>query len=382
MNRSTERILTTHVGSLPRPSRLVDSFRAGPGPQLESALQESIHDVVRRQAQAGIDVVNDGEFSKPVIGEVDYGAWMNYVAARMTGFEVRPLHGEIFPGKDRADFQTFYEDMADTWGERRPFEVVCTGPVAYRGQAEIAADIARFKAGLQGASVSDAFMCIVSPTSLESLQPNLHYERQEDYAWALATAMREEYRAVADAGLILQVDDPGIWVVWDFWYAQDRTLEDFRRFAELRIEMLNFALEGIAPEQIRYHACWGSWHGPHSTDVPLRDIADLILKAKVGAYCLEAANVRHEHDWKVWRDMGLPKDRMLIPGVVSHSTNLLEHPEVVADRIIQYAKVVGRENVLAGTDCGLGGRVHPQLAWAKLESLAKGAAIASRELWS
>ncbi len=381
MNRSTRRILTSHVGSLPRPPELVAGFRAGSGPALETQLRDSIHEVVRLQADAGVDVVNDGEFSKPVVGEVDYGAWMNYVAARMDGFEMRPLHGEIFPGKDRADFRQFYEDVADSWGERRPFEVICTGEVEYRGRSQILADIARFKAGLEGVAVSDAFMSVVSPTSLESLQPNLHYERQEDYAWALANAMREEYQAIADAGLILQIDDPGIWVVWDFWYAQDRTLEDFRRFAELRIEMLNHAIQDIPPDRIRYHACWGSWHGPHSTDVPLRDIVDLLLKANVGAYCLEAANVRHEHDWKVWAEVGLPEGRVLIPGVVSHSTNLLEHPEVVADRIVQYARIVGRENVIAGTDCGLGGRVHPQLAWAKLRSLAQGASLASKALW-
>ena len=381
MNRSTRRILATHVGSLPRPPKLVEGFRAGAGPELESRLRDSIREVVRLQTGAGIDIVNDGEFSKPVIGEIDYGAWMNYVGTRMTGFEMRPLHGEIFPGKDRADFRQFYEDVADSWGERRPFEVICTGEVTYRGQAQIAADIARLKAGLEGAQASEAFMSVVSPTSLESLQPNLHYERQEDYAWALANAMREEYRAVADAGLILQIDDPGIWVVWDFRYAQDRTMEEFRRFAEVRIEMLNHAIQDIPPEQIRYHACWGSWHGPHSTDVPLRDIVDLLLSANVGAYCLEAANVRHEHDWKVWAEVGLPEGRILIPGVVSHSTNLLEHPEVVADRIVQYARIVGRENVIAGTDCGLGGRVHPQLAWAKLRSLADGAALASRALW-
>ncbi len=382
MKRSTDRILTTHVGSLPRPRELVESFRAGPGPDLDAQLARSIKDVILQQAKSGVAVVNDGEFSKPVLGEVDYGAWMNYVAARMTGFEMRALSGEIFPGKDRADFREFYEDTADDWGERRPFEVICTSAVAYRGQKQMADDIARFKAGLAGAPVEDAFMCVVSPTSLESLQPNFHYERQEDYALALAEAMREEYRAIADAGLVLQIDDPGIWVCWDFWYAADRSLEEFRRFAEARIEMLNHALRGIPPEQIRYHACWGSWHGPHSTDIALRDVVDLLLKANVGAYCLEAANVRHEHDWKVWNEVALPEGRILVPGVVSHSTNLLEHPEIVADRIVQYARIVGRENVMAGTDCGLGGRVHPQLAWAKLRSLADGAALASKQLWT
>ncbi|HEY1963041.1 MAG TPA: cobalamin-independent methionine synthase II family protein [Rhizomicrobium sp.] len=382
MKRSTDRILTTHVGSLPRPHDLVKLFQASnPGPPPAPAIQSAVREVVNRQVEIGIAVVNDGEYGKPVHGEVDYGAWMNYVAARMAGFELRPLHGELFPGKDREDFRDFYQDTADDWGERRPFEVVCTGPVAYCGQTEIAADIARFKAALRESSAVDGFMSVVSPSSLESLQPNYHYGRQEDYAWALAEALKHEYRAVADAGLVLQIDDPGIWVVWDFAYAKEKTLAEFRKFAEQRIEMLNAAIADIPPEQIRYHVCWGSWHGPHSTDIPLPDIVDLLLKVNVGAYCVEAANVRHGHDWKVWRDVDLG-GRALIPGVVSHSTNLLEHPEVVADRIVQYASAVGRENVIAGTDCGLGGRIHPQLAWAKLQSLVEGAKLASKLLWS
>ena len=380
MKRSTDRILTTHVGSLPRPHEFVEMFRQPPGPALNVALENAVNGVVKKQIETGVDIVNDGEYGKPVHGDVDYGAWMNYVAARMSGFEMRPLHGELFPGKDRDDYKEFYHDTADSWGERRPFEVVCTGRVAYRGQREIAADIARFNAALEGASPVEAFMSVVSPASLESLQPNYHYATQEEYAWALAKAVGEEYRAVADAGLVLQIDDPGIWVVWDFAYAKDKTMADFRRFAEARIEMLNEVIKGIPPEQIRYHVCWGSWHGPHSTDVPLRDIVDLLLKVNVGAYCVEAANVRHEHDWKVWSEVDL-KGRILIPGVVSHSTNLLEHPEVVADRLVQYAKIVGRENVIGSTDCGLGGRIHPQLAWAKLKCLADGAALATKALW-
>jgi 5-methyltetrahydropteroyltriglutamate--homocysteine methyltransferase len=193
--------------------------------------------------------------------------------------------------------------------------------------------------------------------------------------------MKEEYDAVAKAGFIVQVDDPGIWVLWDFWFAGRKSLKEFRAFAEARIEMLNYALSDIPEEQVRYHLCWGSWHGPHSTDVPLRDVVDLLLRVKVGAYCVEAANVRHGADWKVWRENKLPEGRILIPGVVSHSTNLLETPEIIADRIVQYAQVVGREHVIAGTDCGLGGRVHAQIAWAKLKALAQGAALASRQLW-
>jgi 5-methyltetrahydropteroyltriglutamate--homocysteine methyltransferase len=307
---------------------------------------------------------------------------MKYVGARMTGYEIRVQQTGMFPGKDRADFNEFYQVHAVEIGEIRPVEVVCTGPIRYTGHAAIQRDIDHFRAALAGQGETDAFVPLVSPTSLESLQPNEYYATADEYAWALANAMKEEYEAVAQAGFIVQIDDPGIWVLWDFWFALDKTFEEFRRFAATRVEMLNHALSRIPPEQIRYHVCWGSWHGPHSADAPLRDIVDLILKVNAGAYCVEAANVRHEMDWKVWRDhaKGL-KDKILIPGVVSHSTNLLETPELVADRLLKFAAIVGRENVIAGTDCGLGGRVHPQIAWAKLKALADGAALASRELW-
>ncbi|MEP7245872.1 MAG: cobalamin-independent methionine synthase II family protein [Gammaproteobacteria bacterium] len=376
-------MLTTHVGSLPRPPELVAAYRRG-SPEsaaLEPLLRQSVSDVVRKQQQIGIDIVNDGEFGKPVQDAVDYGAWMNYVSARMSGFEVRVQQTGMFPGKDREDFNEFYKIQAIETGEIRPVEVICTGPITYTGHAALQRDIGNFRAALGGKGEGDAFVPLVSPTSLESLQPNEYYKTAEEYAWALAAAMKEEYEAVAKAGFIVQVDDPGIWVLWDFWFAQAKTFAEFRRFAEARVEMLNFALKNIPQEQIRYHVCWGSWHGPHSADAPLRDIVDLILRVKVGAYCVEAANVRHETDWKVWRDCGIPDDRILIPGVVSHSTNLLETPELIADRLVQYASIVGRENVIAGTDCGLGGRVHPQIAWAKLKALVDGAALATKQLW-
>jgi 5-methyltetrahydropteroyltriglutamate--homocysteine methyltransferase len=383
MRRSTERILTTHVGSLPRPADLVAAYRAEPpdSPRLAQVLRRSVGDVVRRQLEVGLDVIDDGEFGKPVQDAVDYGAWMKYAGARMTGFEIRVQQTGMFPGKDRADFDEFYAIQAVETGEIRPVEVVCTGPIRYTGHAALERDLANFRAALGARGTQDAFVPLVSPTSLESLQPNEYYKSADEYAWALAAAMKEEYEAVAKAGFIVQVDDPGIWVLWDFWFALERTFEEFRRFAESRVEMLNFALSGIPEEKVRYHVCWGSWHGPHSADAPLKDIVDLILRIKVGGYCVEAANVRHETDWKIWREHKLPEGRVLIPGVVSHSTNLLETPELIADRIVQYAKIVGRENILAGTDCGLGGRVHPQIAWAKLRALVEGAALASKQLW-
>jgi 5-methyltetrahydropteroyltriglutamate--homocysteine methyltransferase len=386
MRRSVDRILTTHVGSLPRPPSLVAAYRseAPDSPALASVLRQSVNDIVQQQRQAGVDIVNDGEFGKPVQDAVDYGAWMKYVGARMTGFEIRMKQTGMFPGKDRADFNEFYKVHAVEIGEIRPVEVVCNGPIRYTGHAAIQRDIENFRAALGGKGESDAFVPLVSPTSLESLQTNEYYKTADEYAWALANAMKEEYEAVAEAGFIVQVDDPGIWVLWDFWFALDKTFEEFRRFAATRVEMLNHALSRIPREQVRYHVCWGSWHGPHSADAPLRGIVDLILKVNAGAYCVEAANVRHETDWKVWRDHAKElkdQDKILIPGVVSHSTNLLETPELVADRLSRFAAAVGRENVIAGTDCGLGGRVHPQIAWAKLKVLADGAALASRELW-
>ena len=383
MNRSENRILTTHVGSLPRPASLVAAYRDEPmdSPKLAAVLKEAVREVVQKQLDTGIDVVDDGEFGKPVHGEVDFGAWMTYLASRMQGFEIRHQQTGMFPGKDREDFHDFYCTHAVEIGEIRPVEVVCTGPVSYSGQADIQRDLANFRAALGDRGTANAFVPMASPTSLESLQPNEYYKTQEEYAWALADAMKQEYEAVARAGFIVQVDDPGIWVLWDFWFAGKKSFEEFRRFAEVRIEALNHALAGIPQEQIRYHVCWGSWHGPHANDAPLSGFIDLLFRIKTGAYCVEAANVRHEMDWKVWQQHGLPEGRILIPGVVTHSTNLLEPPELVADRIVRYAKLVGRENVIAGTDCGLGGRVHQSIAWAKLRTLALGAELASKQLW-
>lgn len=257
MRRSTARILTTHVGSLPRPEALVWAYRNEPleSPGLAACLRESVTEVIRRQTEIGIDIVNDGEFGKPVQDAVDYGAWMKYVAARMSGFEIRAQPTGMFPGKDRADFQEFYAKEAIETGEFRPVEVVCTGPIRYTGHDAVQRDIQNFKGALGREVDGDAFVPLVSPTSLESLQPNEYYKTADEYAWALAGAMKEEYETVAKAGFIVQVDDPGIWVLWDFWFALEKTFVEFRRFAATRVEMLNFALSGIPPEQVRYHVC-------------------------------------------------------------------------------------------------------------------------------
>jgi 5-methyltetrahydropteroyltriglutamate--homocysteine methyltransferase len=398
VKRSDGRILTTHAGSLPRPTELIELYRENaPRDSLQPRLRAAIGDVVRQQRDAGVDVVNDGEFGKATRASVDYGAWWSYVYERMEGFEVREgrTYGETFGptnSRDRAVFREFYETGApmaggSTGGSQtatagsRLAQLACTGPVKYTGRAMIERDIENLKACLGSAPIEEGFMSAVSPATLQIL-PNEHYKTQEEYTWALAEAIREEYRAITDAGFILQIDDPALVDLYDWWYSAQEDLAGFRKWAEFQVEAVNHALEGIPEDHVRFHICWGSWHGPHSTDVPLKDVADLLIRVKAQAYSVEAGNVRHEHEWKVWRDVvKLPEGKILIPGVVSHATNVLEHPELVADRLVRYAEVVGRENVIAGTDCGLGGRIHPQLVWAKLRSLVEGAAMASRELW-
>jgi 5-methyltetrahydropteroyltriglutamate--homocysteine methyltransferase len=260
------------------------------------------------------------------------------------------------------------------------YGLTCTGPVKYVGHAAIKRDIDNLKAALAGARAEDAFMTAVSPATLQIL-PNEHYKNREDYTWALAEAIREEYKAIVDAGFIVQIDDPALVDIYDWWFSLNGDMAGYRKWAAFQVEAVNHALEGIPEDRVRFHICWGSWHGPHNGDVPLKDVVDLLLKVKAQGYSVEAGNVRHEHEWKVFRDVKAPDGKVLIPGVVSHATNVLEHPEVVADRLMNYASVVGRENVIASTDCGLGGRIHPQLAWAKLKALREGADLASKQLW-
>ena len=317
------------------------------------ALEGAVRDVVRRQLDTGIDLVNDGEFGKPVHGEVDYGAWMTYLAGRMSGFDIRHQQTGMFPGRDREEFNDFYRGHAVEIGEIRPVEVVCTAPVRYTGHADVRRDLANFRAALGDRGTADAFVPMASPTSLESLQPNEYYKTQEEYAWALATAMKEEYEEVAKAGFIVQIDDPGIWVLWDFWFAGRKSFEEFHCFAAARIEMLNFALSGIPPEQIRYHVCWGSWHGPHKNDAPLSGFIDLLFKLNVGAYCVEAANVRHETDWKVWRDHPFRRaDPHSGRGDALHKSL---NRRTVADRIVSYARPRGSRDTSSREDL-VGGR--------------------------
>jgi 5-methyltetrahydropteroyltriglutamate--homocysteine methyltransferase len=406
MKRSTDRILTTHAGSLSRPKDLIALNRArAAGEKVDDAiyarcLTSAVADVVKRQHAAGIDIPDDGEFGKPMAANYDYGSWWSYSFARMAGFSPAESVPDFKRSKssiaditlatnatrrDFVKFGEFYQDPESTGtllgsaarrGGRWP---VCTGPVRYVGQAALAADIANMKNAMAAVGADEGFMCAIGPGSFVR-GGNVYYKTEEEFLFAAADAMREEYKAIVDAGIVLQIDDPSLPDSWDM-INPEPPLAEFKKFEAARMDALNHALRGLPADRIRYHICWGSWHGPHTTDIPLKDIVDLVLKVNAQAYSVEAGNVRHEHEWRVWKDVKLAEDKLLIPGVVSHATNLVEHPQVVADRIVRYAKVVGRENVIAGSDCGFGGRVHPQIAWAKLETLAAGAKLATQELW-
>ena len=396
MKRSTDRILTTHVDSLPRPEDLVELYRDNsPDNTLFPHLRSAVAEIVQEQARFGIDIVNDGEFGKAMRSAMDFGAWWSYVYPRLAGYELREEEAKkgrgawTFGSKERKEFAEFYAAEASAaatasqggTSTARLYGLTCTAPVKYTGQAAIQRDIQNLKSALTGAQIEEAFMTAVSPATLQIL-PNAYYKDREEYTWALAEAIREEYRAIVDARFILQIDDPALVDIYDWWFSMNDDIAGFRKWAAFQVEAVNHALEGIPEDRVRFHICWGSWHGPHKGDVGLKDVVDLLLKVKAQAYVIEAGNVRHEHEWKIWKTTKLPEGKVLIPGVVSHATNVLEHPELVADRVVRFAKTIGRENVIAGTDCGLGGRVHPQIAWAKLEALSEGAKLATKELWS
>jgi 5-methyltetrahydropteroyltriglutamate--homocysteine methyltransferase len=307
----------------------------------------------------------------------------------MSGFVQQPGNDSMpkgVAGKDRRDFADFYRQYDASQGLTRMSPWQVTGPISYTGQAAIQRDIAELKRALAGRSVTEAFMTAVAPASVVPDRDDQFYPSDEDYLFAVADALREEYQAIVDAGFILQVDDAYLAHYYDM-LVPPGTLADYRRWAELRVEVLNHALRGIPEERTRYHVCWGSWNGPHMSDVPLKDIVDLILRVRVGGYLLEMANPRHEHEWRVWESIKLPAGRALIPGVISHATNIVEHPELICDRLVRLANLLGRESVIAGTDCGFAQgpfvqRVHPSIMWAKLQMLVEGARLASRKLWS
>jgi 5-methyltetrahydropteroyltriglutamate--homocysteine methyltransferase len=392
MKRSTHRILTTHVGSLIRPAKLLDFVRAQQRDRgfdkkaYEKSLSDCVAEVVRQQVQAGIDVVNDGEFGKST-------SWSLYALERLSGFEQRPVERGANPfarGADRERFREFYEELERpserTWSNVTTHDVVCVAPIAYTGLDQLRRDIENFKAALKQVKVEEAFLPVAAPSSAIPDRKNEYYRNDEDLLVALAAALRTEYRTIVDSGILLQVDDARAAVTYDRMVPPG-SFEDYYRWLSRHVDVLNHALEGIPEDRICYHVCWGSWPGPHTTDVPLKKIVDLILKVRAGGYLIEAANPRHEHEWRVWKEVKLPEGKILAPGVVSHGTNLVEHPELVAERIVRFAELVGRENVIASTDCGFAQeqfnrRVHPSIMWAKLEAMAEGARMASGQLWA
>jgi len=379
MRGSSNRILTTHVGSLIRPQPLQEFLRAKQRGKsydekaYQTCLTDSVANVVREQAQAGIDVVSDGEFGKSI-------SWAQYALERLSGFERRPIKDEganpFKRGADRARFSEFYAELDAKEAVSTTTEAICVGPIKYTGQAELQRDIDNFKAALKNVKVEEAFLPVAAPASVIPDRKNEYYRNDEDLQTALAEAMRTEYKMIVDSGFLQQLDDARSAVTFDRMVPL-ATFADYRQWLARQVDILNHAIEGLPVDRIRYHVCWGSWPGPHTSDVPLKDIVDLILKVKVGAYVIEGANPRHEHEWQVWKDAKLDSGQVLIPGVISHATNVVEHPELVAERITRLARLVGRENVIAGTDCGFAQgpfyrRVHPSVMWAKLEASNSG----------
>jgi 5-methyltetrahydropteroyltriglutamate--homocysteine methyltransferase len=382
MKRSQDRILTTHVGSLIRPKPLIELANAARDDEskrtaYEEALKAATADVVAHQAAVGIDIVNDGEYGK--------SGWANYILERVTGFELRPgeMREPVWLGRDRERFAEFMAEEFPRALTGAPTQA-CVGPVAYGDHHDIRRALENFKEALAKVKVEEAFFTVVAPASTAYDGVNEYYDTERDYVFAVADALREEYLEVHRAGLIVQVDDAVLANMYDHLVRQSPHL--YRDWAQLRVDALNYALRDIPEERVRYHVCFGSWHVPHVADAPLADIVDLILQVRAQAYSIEAANPRHEHEWRVWEQVKLPEGKILIPGVVTHHIVTVEHPQVVADRVVRFARIVGRENVIAGTDCGFAQaesvrRVHPQVMWAKLEALVEGARLASRELW-
>jgi 5-methyltetrahydropteroyltriglutamate--homocysteine methyltransferase len=385
MQRSTERILTTHIGSLPRPSELLELLRARDQRQpydaavLAEEVRTAVAEVVKQQADVGIDVVGDGELGK--------NSFSNYVRDRLTGFE--GVNPDPYPGPPEA-FPRYAEEMriqSPSSMLSRGTPPLNVGPIAWANRGDLEADIANLKSALDGLPVVEAFMTAVSPGQVLFTVPTTYYRSDEEYVYALASVLKDEYRAIVEAGFILQVDSPDtpmmrnrqLWnVPWDA----------YRRHLAMRLEAVNFALQGLPPDRVRFHVCWGNFEGPHQNDVPLEDILDLVLSVNAGAYSIEGANHRHAHEWEIWQRRRFPEGKVLIPGVIDTVSNFLEHPRLVAQRLVRFARLVGRENVIAAPDCGFATfafrpqRVHPEIMWAKFAAMVEGARMASEELWS
>ena len=388
MKRSTERILTTHVGSLPRPADLLRLIQAKERGQLDdpqafaARVKSAVAEIVRKQVDAGLDIVDDGEMGKP--------GFIPYVNERLGGFEPSKEGPRGSPFAGSREFQSFPEFYA--WFARvipspalTSIHMVCTGPISYKGPQHVQTDIENLKAALKGRKAEEAFLPAISPTSVEDWQKNAYYKTDEEYLYAIADAMHEEYKAIVDAGFLVQIDDPHLAT----YYALHPKLsvEQCRQWAEAHVEALNHALRGIPRDRVRWHTCYGINIGPRVHDMELKNIVDIIVKVRAGAYSFEAANPRHEHEWRVWETVKLPEGTLLIPGVITQSSVLVEHPELVAERIVRFARIVGRENVIAGADCGFGTfagstEIHESVVWAKFNAMAEGARLATRELWA
>jgi 5-methyltetrahydropteroyltriglutamate--homocysteine methyltransferase len=382
MKQSTDRILTTHVGSLPRAQIVVDQlFAQDQGQGYDAAtfdriMADSVREVVRLQVESGVDVVSDGETSK-----ISYAT---YIRHRLTGFEIGEMPRTV--PRDLDDFPDYKERLARLGATPKYHRPICRGPIAVRDLSSLRKDIDNLQAATSGARIEEAFMNAASPGVVAVFQPNQFYATQEEYIGALADAMRAEYRAIVDAGLILQIDAPDLAMGRHIRF-RDVDDAEFLRNAALQVEALNHALDGIPADRVRMHLCWGNYEGPHTHDIGLEKIIDIVLRAKPQACLVEASNPRHAHERAVWASTRIPDDKILIPGVIDSVTNFVEHPELVAERICRFAAIVGRERVMAGTDCGFGtfagfGAVHPPIAYAKLRSMAQGAEIATRRLWN
>ncbi|OGA33161.1 MAG: hypothetical protein A3G80_11460 [Betaproteobacteria bacterium RIFCSPLOWO2_12_FULL_62_13b] len=383
-----DRILTTHAGALPRSEELREMvFARGLGEPHDAAalaqrLRSEVAEVVRKQVECGVDSVNDGE-----LGKTTFTA---YVEGRVSGYEARRYKAGEGPkphliiAREMTRFAEYYTAGRHMSFPARSLEnrprLVCVAPLQYVGHAALKEDLENFGAALAGVQVADAFLPANTPGTIEHWLHNEYYPDDEAFLYAIAEAMRVEYQAIVEAGYTLQIDDPDLPDGWQMY--PDMSVAEYRKYATLRVDALNHALRDIAREKIRLHVCWGSFHGPHQFDIPLQDIVDIIFRVRAGSYSIEASNPCHEHEWNVFEQVKIPEGAVLIPGVVGHCSDFIEHPELVAQRLVRYAKLVGRENVMAGTDCGLGPRVgHPKIAWAKLEAMAQGARIATKRLW-
>ena len=387
MIRSTDRIMTMHAGTLPRPQEMRERVLAkSRGEQVDEAtLTADIRRVIKEniglQLENGIDSINDGELSK--------SSFSNYLRERLGGIVIRPADDNTprmgaIGGRDLIHFPEYFQQgryrSGAATGQNRADQTVCVGPITYIGHDDVQADINNFMVGLEGVTYPEAFLPAITPGTVEHWLKNEYYATDEEFLYAIGDALAIEYKAIVDAGFLLQIDDPDLPDAWQIHPEMD--VPQYRKFAQIRVEALNYALRDIPEESIRFHTCWGSYHGPHMFDIDLADIADIILNVKAAGYSIEASNPRHDHEWVVWKDVDWPDGKVLIPGVIGHASDFIEHPQLVAQRLVRYANVVGKENVMAGTDCGIGSRVgHAGICWAKFKAMSDGAAIATKELW-